>query len=136
MVQPTSEEKVVAGLVHLALLLNLAGLVATLVVYTLYRPKSAFVTRHAKQSLGLQVISLVLGWALPIAFGISAIGLFSLGAPFGFAPRATVGLLGVLLLGGLQIAVLVLAVIAAVRAFQGEEYRHPVFGQWMDSLGK
>lgn len=129
----TSEEKVVAGLVHLALLLNVIGLVASVVVYMLYRPKSTFVARHAKQSLGLQVISLILSATIPVAFGASAVGLFSLGAK-----RATLGTgaAGALLLWITGVTMLVMAVIAAVRAFQGHEHVHPVFGKWVDSLAQ
>lgn len=134
--EPTSEEKIVAGLVHLAILLDLFGVIASIVVYVLYRPKSAFVTRHTKQSLALQIISLVLAWVVPLALGVSTIGFFSIGSYITFAPRVTAAIAGTVLVGFVQIALLVMAIIAAVRAFQGQEYLHPLFGQWVDRLGQ
>lgn len=128
----TTEERVVAGLTHLALLLELPGLIINVVLYVLYRPRSAFVAKHVKQALGLQVVSLLVGIVISLVFGAGAVGI-------GF--WSTAGALGTAALAWLLslvvwVLTLVLMVVASVKGFQGEEHRHPVFGNFVDRLGE
>jgi len=129
-VERTSEEKVVAGLSHLAYLLNWLGLVATVVVFAMYRQKSAYVAEHAKQSLGLQVIALVLGSVIRLLTGVGSVGFLGLGM---LSSRAFVGslYLGLGLLSLLGLVAAILACTAAIKAFMGKEHRHPLFGEFV-----
>lgn len=128
----TTEERVVAGLTHLGLLLEMAGLIINVVLYVLYRSRSSFVAKHVKQALGLQVVSLLLAFAISVIFGAGAIGL-GFWSPAGALGSAA---LAWLLSMVVWVITLVFMVIAAVRGFQGEEYQHPVFGSFVDRLGE
>jgi len=128
----TTEERVVAGLSHLAFLLALPGLVINVVLYVLYRPRSSFVAKHVKQALGLQVVSFLLGMALSLTFGVSVISVGFWSAAGALGTAALAWLVSMIV----WIITLVLMAIAAVRGFQGEEYRHPIFGNFVDRLGE
>lgn len=126
-----SEEKVLGGLSHILCLFSWIGLVANLVIFFIYKEKSAYVGRHAKQALGLQLISLVLGL---VVGGASVASVF--GAMAGGHMGAAVGMgLTLALIGAaLGITVLVLVIIGAVKGFTGQEYLHPVFGRAVDNI--
>jgi len=125
----TSEEKVVAGLGHLAYIFGWIGLIATAVVFVMYRQKSAYVAEHTKQSLGLQVIALALRVIAGVLTGVSSFG-------FGLARVSRTAfagsfLMGIGLLSLISLIALAFAITAAVKAFMGQEHRHPLFGDFV-----
>lgn len=124
----TSEEKIVAGLSHLAYLLNWVGPIAAVVVFVMYRQKSSYVAEHAKQSIGLQIITVVVGVVIGLLTGVGSLGSLGLGRVSRTAFAGSI-LLGAGLVSLISLAGLVLAIIAAVKAFMGQEYRHPLFGE-------
>ena len=109
---PTSEEKQWAMLSHLLTLvpyviaLPFAGIAAPLIVRATKGQESVWVDNHAKESLNFQ-ITLLIGYAVSLV----TIPCLGLGAFIGIA----VALFG-----------LVMAVIAGVKANNGEMYRYPV----------
>jgi hypothetical protein len=60
---PNQEEKVMAALAHIAILLPLMGLVAPIVIWATQKDKSAYVNFQALQAVAYQV-SLILVWFL------------------------------------------------------------------------
>lgn len=129
----SSEEKVLGGITHIALLFSWIGLIANVVIFVIYRPKSAFVAGHAKQALGLQVLSMLLSWVFALVFGVGMFGLGMGGMEGGMIGAAVVG---GLLAAAVGIAVLVLAILGAVKGFQGHEWRHPVIGDFVAKIGE
>lgn len=102
------EERTWAGAAHWSALV--ASVVAMaflgpLLVLLFKGRESAFVRRHAVESLNFQISVLI--------YGLVALVLCLL-------------LVGFLLLAGLGVAWLVLTIIGAVRASNGEEYRYPL----------
>ncbi len=160
--QGAAQDRTVAALVHLSIFLNflvlLSGVIAALVVALLYRDRSAFVARHAFQSLAFQVGMGLVG-ALVVAFAAALwVGAFLAWMPWilaspGGPPGAPaplpwiVGLfmwalvMGLMLLGAaLLVLAIVLPIAGAVRAHRGEEFDYPVVGRlvpsWWYSSGR
>ncbi len=137
----TSEEKVLSGISHLAaVLFGLLGLVAALVIYFVYKQKSAFAAAHAKQAVGLGVVrylvSLVFGLLMaPLMGGLTLTGMMTSPRSFGMLGAGMMGLIGLVGMA-IFLAFLVLGIIAAIKGFQGDEYRYPVFGDVVARLGE
>lgn len=125
-----SEDKVFAALAHLAILANWIGLLAVIALFFWQKDRSRFVAHHAKQAAGWQaaalVGSLVLSTLLVGTAGLSALG----GA--GMLAGLTGGM-GIAVVLGLVF--LAFAIIAAVKAFQGQEYTLPLIGRLVESIG-
>lgn len=132
----TSEEKILGGITHLAIFFSWIGLIANVILYVIYRSKSAFVASHVKQSIGLQVIGMLVGTALGFLFGLGMIGGFGMGMSYGMGAAVGAAALGALLILAVGIAAIVLAILAAIKGFQGQDYRHPLFGNWLAGLGE
>jgi uncharacterized Tic20 family protein len=135
-VERTSEEKLLGGLTHLAIFFSWLGLIANVILYFIYRPKSQFVAGHVKQALALQVTVMVIGAILGLLFGDGAVGGLSLGSGLGVAAGLGTAALGGLIWLLLAIAAIALALIGAVKGFQGQEHRHPIIGNWAAGLGE
>ncbi len=119
---PASEENTWSMLAHLSVFLNLItgflGPVAALIIWFMYKDKSARVSFHALQALWYQVawmVILVIGWTI--------------------AGILTVVLIGFLLFPVMLVATLVPFVhmgYAAYQVNQGVDYRYPVIADMID----
>jgi uncharacterized Tic20 family protein len=128
----SQEEKILAGLSHVALLFSWIGLVGQVVLLVLYREKSRFVFGHAKQAIALWVVSYVVSLVINMVFGVTA-GLGSLAGGAGLLGGALVG--GLIALAWLVIWV-VLLIRGAVMGFKGAEYRQPLIGDMVARIGE
>lgn len=138
----TQEEKVLSGLAHVAVFFSWIGLAYNLVIYFIYKEKSAYVASHAKQALGLMLTFWILTFGatlimLPfgLAAGFGAAGIGSLGRTGAMMGLGFVGVLMGLVVFAISIGALVLVIMAAIRGFKGEEYRYPVIGDFVAKLG-
>ncbi len=85
--------------------------VAPLVIWLLYKDRSALVAYHGKQNLNLQITSIVIGVAAVL------LGLVTLG----------VGFIITLPLWGLYaLYALIISIVAGVKAYNGEYYQIPL----------
>lgn len=102
------DERTWAMLAHLLALtgtvIPLANIIAPLVIWQIYKDRSAYVTYHAKESLNFQI-------TVAIAATISLILIFVL--------------IGIVLIWVVGLAALILTIIAGIRANNGENYRYP-----------
>ena len=90
--------------------------VAPLIIWLLYKDRSALVAHHGKQNLNLQITSVVLG------VGAVLIGIVTLG----------IGLIITLPLWGLYVLyALIISIVAGVKAANGEYYRIPLAIQFI-----
>lgn len=128
------EEKVLSGIAHVAVLFSWLGLVYNLVIYLVYKPKSGFVAGHAKQALGLSIIAILVRMVLGFAF--AGAGFAMSWNPMSLSRGYAAGALGGLLMMAVSIAVLIFVILAAVKAFGGEEYRYPVIGSFIAGIGE
>lgn len=85
--------------------------VAPLIIWLVYKDRSALVAHHGKQNLNLQITALVAGFAA-VAIGIVTIG---------------IGFLITLPLWGLYVLyAIIISIVAGVKASNGEYYRIPL----------
>ena len=101
---PTGNDKIWSMLSHLSALFGL-GIILPLVVYLAMRQESEYATSNAKEALNFHIsVYLYLLCCIPLAFI----------------------LIGIPLMIIIGLGSLVLAIIAAVKASQGECYRYPL----------
>ncbi|OIN56981.1 DUF4870 domain-containing protein [Arsenicibacter rosenii] len=109
--QPLSpqDERTWAMLAHLlaltGLMIPFGSIIAPLVVWQVYKDRSAYVTYHAKESLNFH-ITIALAVVACIILMIILVGLF--------------------LIWVVGVAALVLTVVAGIKANNGEYYRYPL----------
>jgi len=103
MATPNGNDKIWSILSHLSALLGV-GFILPLVVYLAMRKESEYVAANAREALNFHISVFI--------YGICCIPLVLI-------------IIGIPLLIGLVIASFVLAIIAAVRASDGECYRYP-----------
>src|SRR5579863_6338063 len=104
---PTSDDRVLAMLSQLLAIIGGLGLIPPLIIWLIKKddPNASFVTENAKESLNFQITVAILGIICVIL---------------------VIVLVGLLLIWALEIANLVLVIIATVRANEGKIYRYPI----------
>ncbi|MFQ5809822.1 MAG: DUF4870 domain-containing protein [Armatimonadota bacterium] len=135
---PTQDEKLMAGLAHLAIILPYWGIIGAIVVWATQKDKSKFVRAHAVQAVGWQVFEIILSLALGIVCGggffVMMMVLAVAGggqpeaAPLGMLiPFAVMGAMGLVML-----VVIIVGVVAACNALQGNPYSYPLIGHYVE----
>jgi uncharacterized Tic20 family protein len=97
---PTSDERTLAILCHLLTLFF--WIFPPLIIYLVKKNESAFVAAHAKESLNFQITVAIIGIVLCLT------------------------IIGILLLWVLGIIVLVLVIVATIKASENKLYRYPM----------
>lgn len=110
---------------------GLLASIASVVLYFVWKSKSPFVVRHAKQAAGLQVVLFLLGIVLAILGSIGAAGAVAAGSIGGAV--AFGGLILILALA-MGIVALVFGIMGLLKAQKGEEYTYPIVGKFIDSV--
>lgn len=108
----TSDERLWAMLCHLSALLTIfagAGFVASIIIWMVKRDTSALVADQGKESLNFQ-ITMLIGYAVGVAALVTVI----------LIP------VGVFLFIVLPLWQIVLTIIAAIKAYDGQYYRYPL----------
>lgn len=126
-----SEERTLAMLAHLSILLNLItgilGPVGALVVYLVYQERSRYVSYHALQSLIFQLIVWLgggalaaLAWAITAILSVIVVGIFCI--PFAL-------LVSLIPVGGL-----IYGVVGGIQCSQGRDFRYCLVGDWVRGM--
>jgi uncharacterized protein len=115
--QPSSNERVMALLAHLSILLPQLGWAVPLVLWLVNKDTAPFAAYQSKQSFFFQL-------AVAVSFWIAVMG----GVVFGVLTLG-LGLLAVLpLLGFWHTAACIYGIIGAVTAYQGRDFRYFLIG--------
>lgn len=123
-----------AAMAHLSALLlafltswaaGLAGVLAAGVIYLIKRNDSAFVATHAREAVNFN-ISMFLYACIAGAIGVVLVGATVLTLGIGAIVTAPAGLLLAALALAIAVMWLVCSIIAAIKAWNGEEYRYPL----------
>lgn len=130
---PTQDERILAALSHIAVLLPMWGLIMSGLIWATQREKSAYVRRQGVQALAWQ-ISLLAG--LFVGMGCYFASFFSvfftafaaetMDSPPLFFPVFPLLSFGLIFLIG--IVFIIFGIVAAVRTLQGNEYVYPFIG--------
>jgi uncharacterized Tic20 family protein len=140
--KPTpQDERVMAALSHVTILIPLMGVVAPIVIWVTQREKSEFVAFQALQALAYQLLFVILwflGWGCYLlSFSATMGGTFALAGPSG-DPGPGVGLLmaapflvfGIFILLG--VALVIYGIVATVLVVQGRDFRYALIGRWVE----
>lgn len=132
------EERLMAGLAHISVIIPMAGFIAPVVIWVTQKDKSRFVYFQALQAAVLQILIMaiyIVGmvcYAVGIFGGIAVAGVFNqLGGSrfpaFFILPVAIMGLL--LLIDG---ALVIYGIVGAVMSFLGKNFRYVLIGDAID----
>lgn len=129
-----SDERSLAALAHIGVILPLWGLLLALAIWLTQREKSAFVNDQGRQAIAWQVAQIALSFVGFACYFISLFGFIVIAArgdasgsappPAFFVPFIIFGLLGITWL-----VTTVLGLLGAYRAYQGERHRYPLIGR-------
>lgn len=116
-ITPSQNERVMAVLAHLCVLLPQLGLVVPLVLWLANRGSAPFAAYQAKQAFFFQLAVAVLFWV--VAIGGTVLGILTLG--LGFLALFP-------LLAGWHLAADIYGIVGAVKAFEGRDFRYFLLG--------
>ncbi len=139
---PTQDERILAALAHVTAILPFTGLVAPIVIWVTQREKSAYVAFQSLQALAYQ-LTMILAWFLGMACYMCSCFAMFVSVPLaasasGGARTTTVPpifaagflfpfvIFGALIIGGIVFTIY--ALVAAVRALQGKDFRYLIIG--------
>lgn len=136
---PTQDERLMAGLSHISVLLPMMGVIAPIVIWVTQREKSRFVTFQSLQALAFQ-LTMVLAWfvgmacymgsffttflAIPFGGGTGRTGIEPLFGLFFFVPFLV---FGAIFLG--WFAFTAYGIAGAIQSFQGKPFRYAILGE-------
>ncbi len=139
--QRTQDERIMAALSHVTILLPLVGIIGPIVIWVTQREESNFVAFQALQALAYQLLLVIL-WFVGMGcymFSFFAVfgGVFAMAGTQGeIGPGAgflmtflPFGVMGILMLLGL--AFVVYGVVATVLVVQGRDFRYVLVGNWV-----
>lgn len=137
--EPSEDERILAALAHASIvanIVNLAGVIATALIWTSQRERSEYVNKHALQSLIYQgivlvcLIALMLFWGVCLAFSLLPAvvrpDLYRSSPPNSF----WIALLGLALPIGFSILATLYGLYGAYRVYHGKPFRYPLAGRF------
>src|SRR5829696_994790 len=143
-IQPSEDERVLAALSHAGIVanaVNLAGMIATSLIWTMHRDRSPYVRAHALQALVYQGAVLLISLFLAL-FGGLCLALSLLPALLrpdlyhGSPPSYSVwiGVLALLVLIGFGVLATLYGLYGAFQVYRGRLFRYPLIGRLVRPL--
>src|SRR5215210_1395181 len=142
--QPSEDERVLAALSHasvVANVVNLAGMIATSLIWTMHRDRSPYVRAHALQALVYQGAVLLISLFLALFGGVClALSLLPVmlrpdlyrGSPPSYS--VWIGVLALLALIGFGVLATLYGLYAAYQVYRGRSFRYPLIGRLVRQL--
>ncbi|MBK9944079.1 MAG: DUF4870 domain-containing protein [Kouleothrix sp.] len=136
--QPNDDERMLAALAHASIIantFNLAGMLATLLIWATQRERSAYVRVHALQSLLYQGLVLLISLAIGLLWGLCVVvsllpaavrpDLYRSSPPNSF----WVALLGLVVPLGFGLLATLYGLYGAYQVYRGRPFRYPLAGR-------
>jgi uncharacterized Tic20 family protein len=142
--QPSEDERVLAGLSHASIVanaVNLAGMIATALIWAKHRDRSAYVRAHALQALVYQGAVLLITLFLMLFGGLClALSLLPamlrpdlyLSSPPSYS--VWIGVLALLALIGFVVLATLYGLYGGYQAYRGRSFRYPLIGRLVRPL--
>jgi uncharacterized Tic20 family protein len=137
--QPSEDDRIIAALAHASIIanvVNLAGMIATALIWSSQRERSEYVRQHALQSLLYQgmvlliLIILMIFWGLCLGLSLLAAvrpDLYRNSPPNSF----WIALLGLMLPLGFGILATLYGLYGAYQVYRGRPFSYPIAGRFM-----
>jgi uncharacterized Tic20 family protein len=136
---PTQDERIMAALSHVGILLPLTGLLLPVFIWLTQREKSPYVRFQAMQALVWHVVMIVYYFAAGACYACTAFSVFLYVPLIGSLPSNSdpsplivlpifLPFLVVILLMLLGLVFLIFGLLAAILTLQGKDFRFPVIG--------
>ena len=136
----TAEERGWAAAAHLVALIlalmtswlaGIAGVVGAGAIWLLKRDDSPFIARHAREAMNFN-LSMLIYAAVACGIGAALVGLTVLTLGLGVILTLPAGIALLLAVAAIAVLWLVCSIVAAVRAWNGEDYRYPLTIRLLD----
>lgn len=137
--QPSEDERILAALSHASIvanIVNLAGIIATALIWTMQRERSRYVRAHALQALIYQGTVLLIGIGLLLAWGVALIlsllpamlrpDLYHISNP---PTSFWLALIGIVVPIGFVVLATLYGLYGAYRVYRGAPFRYPMIGR-------
>ena len=142
--QPSEDERVLAALSHasvVANVVNLAGMIATSLIWTMHRDRSPYVRAHALQALVYQgavlLIMLFLGLFGGLCLALSLLPVMLRPDLYRGSPPSYsvwIGVLALLALIGFGVLATLYGLFGAYQVYRGRPFRYPLIGRLVGPL--
>ena len=124
-----SDHKIFAAVAHIAIFFEVVGLIIALIIYGLKGKESQFISNSAKQAMGWQILALIVQKVVIFL----TMGTFLGGMRMGIHPLQ--GFFGMFTVNGLvSVIFIIVAIIGAIKALNGEEYQYPLIGDFVAKI--
>lgn len=137
---PVMESRLLAALAHGSVVMQGMGIVVGILVYINQRGKSQYAAYQALQAAVYQLINLIIVGALWVIWGVfyafAMIPIINSSANNAAPPPLFWISFGSMVIPFIVMLVVVVAGLwAALRTWQGKEFRYPVLGHWLEHSG-
>ncbi len=138
--QLRTENRLLAALAHGSVAMQGLGVLVGVVIYVTQRDKSRYTAFQALQAAVYQLVNGIIIGALWVVWGafyaISVIGLLNMPNTGATPPPQFFIALGSMMIPfALMLIVVIYGLWAAIRTWQGREFRYPVLGGWLERSG-
>ena len=142
--QPSEDERVLAALSHASVVanaVNMAGMIATALIWTMHRDRSPYVRAHALQALVYQGAVLLISLFLALFGGLClALSLLPVmlrpdlyrGSPPSYS--VWIGVLALLALIGFGVLATLYGLFGAYQVYRGRSFHYPLIGRLVRPL--
>jgi uncharacterized Tic20 family protein len=135
----TTENRLLAALAHGSVVIQGLGLLVGVLVYVTQRDKSRYAAHQALQAAVYQLVNLIIIGAMWVIWGVfyawSIMSMVDQPRNSALSPMFMVSLGATVIPLGLMLAVDVYGLWAALRTWQGRDFRYPLLGSWLDRSG-
>jgi len=112
-VTPASDERLMAMLSHLSILVSHGGIIVPILIWLLNKDKAPFAAYQAKQALFFHLAVIVLTWGIGLVTFLIAVVTFGIGLFFLFPLLAALGLLP-----------MIYGIVGAIQSYEGRDFRY------------
>lgn len=134
----TQDERIIAALSHVAILLPLIGIIAPIIIWVTQKERSRFVAFQALQAIAFQLLLIVIYFGGILcymgSFFLTFLGMMAADSMGPAGPGMGMFLPFVVFFGTfLVLGIFVIyGIVAAVLTFQGKDFRYALVGRWVE----
>ena len=136
---PNTENRLLAALAHGSVVMRGLGLLVGVVIYVTQREKSRFAAFQALQAAVYQLVNMILIGVLWVIWGFFYAAMISTMFNMQRNAQPPAGFFVVLGASAIPLALMLVVDVyglwAALRTWQGHEFRYPLLGGWLDRSG-
>ncbi len=130
------DERIIAALAHISVLLPFAGVIAPIVIWVTQKDRSRYVAFQALQAIAFQLLLIII-WMGGMACYMGSFFLTFLGAAVLSSnrvpgPAVFLPFIVFFVILALMLVFIIYGIVAAVMTFQGKDFHYALIGRWVE----